>query len=90
MLLELDNPSKVICRTNAPIVEPVEKYENDGFKAGVVYPCGAVAMNDMLHVYYGGADSVVCAASADMKTFLKEMKTHKEPKLKKIQSSFFN
>lgn len=90
MLLDLENPSKVICRTSSPIVEPVEKYENDGFKAGVVYPCGAVSMNDMLHVYYGGADSVVCAASADMKTFLKEMKTHKEPKLRAIQSSFFN
>ncbi|MGE5041727.1 MAG: hypothetical protein ACM3IJ_02385 [Candidatus Levyibacteriota bacterium] len=90
MLLDLENPSKVLYRTNSPIVEPVEKYENDGFKAGVVYPCGAVAMNDKLHVYYGGADTVVCAASADLSTFLKEMKHNQEPKLRKIPNTLFN
>jgi len=90
MLLDLDNPSKVICRTNSPIVEPVEDYENAGFKAGVVYPCGAVVMNGNLNVYYGGADTVVCAASTDLNNFLKEMKMHKEPKLRKVSTPIFN
>jgi len=29
-------------------------YENEGWKAGVVYPCGAVVIDDRLFVYYGG------------------------------------
>jgi beta-1,2-mannobiose phosphorylase / 1,2-beta-oligomannan phosphorylase len=90
MLLDLENPSKVIARTNSPIVEPVESYENDGFKAGVVYPCGAVTMKNKLHVYYGGADTVVCAASTDLDRFLGEMKRNREPKLHRVRSPLFN
>ncbi len=90
MLLDLENPTKVLFRTNSPIIEPVENYENDGFKAGVVYPCGAVAVKDNLHVYYGGADTVVCAATADLPNFLKDMKRNKEPKMKMVKSNLFN
>ncbi len=90
MMLDKDNPSKVLYRTHTPIIEPNEDYENSGFKAGVVYPCGAVIMKDKLHVYYGGADTVVCAASADLDTFLDEMKHHQEPKLRKVSSTLFH
>ena len=90
MMLDHDNPSKVLYRTHMPIIEPVEHYENNGFKAGVVYPCGAVIMNNNLHVYYGGADTVVCAASANLDTFLKAMKQHKEIKLRKVTGKHFN
>ena len=90
MLLDHNDPSKVLARATSPIVEPVENYENDGFKAGVVYPCGAVIVNGKLHVYYGGADTVVCAASTDIDKFLWELKRNKEPKLKKVHTSIFN
>src|SRR5260221_7555459 len=63
MMLDRNNPSKVLYRTHSPIIEPNESYENDGFKAGVVYPCGAVIMDNTLNIYYGGADTVVCAAT---------------------------
>ncbi len=84
MMLDIDNPSKVLYRTHMPIIEPVEHYENNGFKAGVVYPCGAVIMNNKLFIYYGGADSYVNAATADIDTFLDEMKHNQEPKLRQI------
>lgn len=74
MLLDLDDPRKVLYRSNAPILEPVEKYENEGFKSGVVYPCGAIVKNDNLYVYYGGADSYVCVATANLNDFLTELK----------------
>lgn len=74
MLLDLNDPSKVLHRSNAPILEPIEAYENDGFKAGVVYPCGAIIKDDKLFVYYGGADSYVCVATANLDEFLKELK----------------
>lgn len=74
MLLDLKDPSKVLYRCNNPILEPTEWYENEGFKAGVAYPCGAVIMNGKLVVYYGGADTVICAAYAPLDKFLKELK----------------
>lgn len=73
MLLDLKDPTKVLRRSQSPILEPDEKYENDGFKAGVIYPCGAVVIKDTLYVYYGGADSYVCVATANLEEFLKEL-----------------
>lgn len=89
MMLDKEHPEKVLYRTSIPLIEPVEPYENNGFKAGVVYPCGAVIMDKKLHIYYGGADSYVNAASADLDTFLDEMKHHQEPKVKILSGSSF-
>lgn len=74
MLLDLNDPTTVLHRSNAPILEPREKYENEGFKNGVIYPCGAVVIDGILHVYYGGADSYVCVATAVFSEFLAELK----------------
>jgi predicted GH43/DUF377 family glycosyl hydrolase len=80
MLLDLKDPTKVIARSRKPILEPMARYENEGWKAGVVYPCGAAIINDRLFVYYGGADTVVCVASVKLNGFLEELATnHKEP-----------
>lgn len=81
MLLDLQSPEKVLHRTDEPILEPVEWYENGGNKCGVVYPCGAAVVKDKLFVYYGGADSFVCVATADLKSFLKELMATQKPKL---------
>jgi predicted GH43/DUF377 family glycosyl hydrolase len=59
MLLDLQDPTKVLARTKTPILEPLAAYENEGCKYGVIYPCGAVIIEDRLFVYYGGADMVV-------------------------------
>ena len=85
MLLDLKDPTRVLARTRSPILEPNATYENEGWKAGVVYPCGAVIINDRLFVYYGGADSVVCVASAKLEYFLEHLATdHKELKPESI------
>ncbi|MBA3724164.1 MAG: hypothetical protein H0W89_04740, partial [Candidatus Levybacteria bacterium] len=89
MVLDKDDPSKVLYRTNNPIVSPDMPYDNDGFKAGVVYPCGAVIKDDNLFVYYGGADTIVAAATENIDTFLDKMKNHKEPKLKRVKGPVF-
>ena len=76
MLLDLNDPTKVLYRSRTPILEPDVYYENQGFKAGVVYSCGAVVKDGELYVYYGGADSVTCVAMANLDTFLDELKTY--------------
>lgn len=74
MLLDLKDPTKVLHRTDAPILEPDHPMENEGFKPGIAYPCGAVIIGETLFVYYGSADSVVCVATANLNHFLSELK----------------
>jgi beta-1,2-mannobiose phosphorylase / 1,2-beta-oligomannan phosphorylase len=85
MLLDLKDPTKVLARTRVPILEPTTAYENEGWKSGVVYPCGAVIIDDRLFVYYGGADTVVCVASVKLEPFLEQLvMNHKESKLPSV------
>ena len=81
MLLDLNDPTKVLHRTDSPIIKPEEDYEMNGFKPGIVYPCGAVILKDQLMVYYGGADSHVCVATADLEEFLIDLTSDKTPHL---------
>lgn len=74
MILDINNPAKVLYRSQRPILEPTESYENEGYKYGVAYPCGAVELKEQLIVYYGGADTVVCAATAPINNFLEMLK----------------
>jgi predicted GH43/DUF377 family glycosyl hydrolase len=69
MLLDLVDPTKVLYRAAKPIISPDEYYENHG-KPGIVYAAGAVVRDGMLFVYYGGADKVVCVATAPLAEFL--------------------
>jgi beta-1,2-mannobiose phosphorylase / 1,2-beta-oligomannan phosphorylase len=73
MILDSEDPSKVLYRTSRPILEPDRHYENDG-KPGVVYPCGAVVLDNELFVYYGGGDKVVCCATARLNRFVDDIK----------------
>ena len=81
MLLDLNDPTKVLHRSSEPILEPDEWYENNGFKSGVVYVLGAVVKDGELLVYYGGADNYTCVASANLDKFLKALTRKAKPKL---------
>ncbi len=69
MLLDINNPSKVIARSPGPLLAPDCWYENDG-KPGIVYVCGAVVREEMLLVYYGGGDMHACVAQAPLQDVL--------------------
>jgi len=77
MLLDLDDPTKVIARSKGFILEPVEDYEMQGFYNGCVFPTGNVVKDDTLYVYYGGADRFVNVATCSLKELLKELKEGK-------------
>ena len=74
MLLDLNDPTHILGRLPHPLLQPDARYENDGLKAGVVYACGAALIDDLLHVYYGGADTVVCAATVSLARLLVELR----------------
>lgn len=73
MITDARDPSKILYNGEQPILEPDEWYENEGYKGGVVYSCGAVVKDGQLFVYYGGADKVSCVALADLDSFLREL-----------------
>jgi predicted GH43/DUF377 family glycosyl hydrolase len=81
MILDYNNPEKVIKRSKKPILSPELWYEND-WKPGILYPCGAVNKNGTLLIYYGGGDKYVCVASSPFDYFVESMMKDEKPKLK--------
>jgi len=71
MLLDSKDPTRVICRSDAPILEPEPPYEDR-----IAYPCGAVVNGDRLYVYYGANDKFVCVATAYLDEFLDGLLNH--------------
>lgn len=70
MILDADDPTRILYRSNKPLLEPIEDYENSGFKPGVIYCCGAFIKEDELYIYYGGADTVACVAHGKLADIL--------------------
>lgn len=75
MILDLNDPTKILYRSNKPLFEPIASYENDG-KPGVVYASGSLIMGDDLFVYYGGGDRNVCVAKTPLKPLLTWLKKY--------------
>jgi len=75
MLLDLENPTRVLARTREPILEPQMDFERQGVVSNVVFPDGMAVVNGTLSAYYGGADAVCCVANAPLKQFLDELET---------------
>ena len=70
LLLDLEDPTKVIARTRDWILQPEESYETEGLYPGVCFPCGKVVINGTLFVYYGGADKYVGLATCPLDELL--------------------
>ncbi len=69
MILDSNDPTKILYRSPQAILEPDAHYENDG-KPGVVYASGAVVIGNNLAVYYGGGDKHVCIAQTPLDNLL--------------------
>jgi len=59
LLLDLDEPGKVLCGAREPILTPDAGFEREGFVPSVVFPTGIVRRDEVLQVYYGAADTAV-------------------------------
>jgi len=62
VLLDAEDPNKIIAKTKEPILEPEEKYEVEGFFGNVVFTCGVLFEDNIVKIYYGGADNVMALA----------------------------
>jgi predicted GH43/DUF377 family glycosyl hydrolase len=71
-LLDKDDPSKLLKRTRAPILEP-EPGERDGYVPNVVYSCGALLRGRDLLLPYGVADNFTAFATLQVDALLDAM-----------------
>jgi len=66
-LHDVTDPSIVRGVSDGWILQPEEPYEITGYVPNVVFSCGAVAEGDgTLKIYWGGADTVMCAGTANI------------------------
>ena len=81
-LLDLENPFRVLRRSDEWIFGPEELYEREGDVRDVVFPCGWVLdkPSDKVRMYYGCADSCIALATASLSDLLEYIKSCPEPK----------
>lgn len=70
-LLDPGDPCRITFQTDATLLEPEMDYEESGIVRNVVFPCGAVLLNEEIYLYYGGADKVVGVAKMKLKDLMK-------------------
>ncbi|TWT54819.1 Beta-1,4-mannooligosaccharide phosphorylase [Rubripirellula amarantea] len=62
LLLDRDQPGRVLARSSQPIMQPSTDYELHGFVPNVVFPTAMLDRDEELHVFYGAADTYIAAA----------------------------
>jgi len=80
-LLDLEDPRRVLRRSDEWVVAPRAIYEVTGDIPNVVFPCGAVldAASGELRVYYGAADTCVGLLTAAIGDVLDWLRTQPAP-----------
>lgn len=63
LLLDLEDPSIVLARSEEPIMEPIMPYEQNGFFGNVIFSNGHCVSGDIITLYYGASDEVICGAT---------------------------
>ena len=75
-LTDLNDPSKILARSDSPIMEPIMDYEQTGFFGNVVFTNGHLVDGDQVTIYYGASDEHICGARFSIQEILDSL-THK-------------
>ena len=75
LLLDIDDPTRILARSRTPLMEPTAPYEQKGFFGNVVFSNGQIVKGDNITLYYGASDSVVCGATLSIAAILAHLKT---------------
>ncbi|WP_117168641.1 glycoside hydrolase family 130 protein [Paraliobacillus sediminis] len=81
VILDLNEPSKVLYRSKNLILTPEKWYEERGFVANVIFPCATLQDADTgrISIYYGAADTYVGVAYTTVDEIVNYVKeTHEE------------
>ncbi len=73
MLLDLEDPTKVLGIYDKPLIAPDLPYETDeGFRQNVIFPGGMILEDSgEVKIYYGASDTYECVATADVNDLIK-------------------
>lgn len=72
LLLDRDNPMKIVGAIQYPLLEPKLSYEKKGIVPQVTFPSGALIHDGIASLYYGAADTVSAVATTPLDLLLKE------------------
>ncbi len=75
LLLDLNDPGRVLHRTPDWLMEPEADYEIEGFYRGVCFPCGTVVIDGTLFVYYGGGDKYCAVATCPFEALVDHLRS---------------
>lgn len=80
LLLDTEDPRKVIARTPEPVFEPETDLEKNSslIYPGCVFPCAHIVVGDEVFIYYGAGDQYVCMATAKLKNLIDYVLKYKE------------
>jgi predicted GH43/DUF377 family glycosyl hydrolase len=65
VLLDKDDPSRVIGRSRVPLVQP-ERSAREGYVPNVVYSCGAMKFGDRIVLPYAVSDTFSTVATVEI------------------------
>lgn len=65
MILDAADPSRVLCRTSVPLLEPETEHERIGTVGDVVFPTATEEVDGQVFVFYGMADAKIGVARLD-------------------------
>ncbi len=70
-ILNGEDPTQVVGRTNVPILSPREEYERIGDVTNLVFSCGAIIEpNDEVKLYYGASNSCICVGTTGVQNIV--------------------
>lgn len=80
-LLDREDPCRVLRRSDEWVFAPETSYERQGDVNGVVFPCGWVLdpARGVVRLYYGGADTCLALATAELSDLLSYLGTCPTP-----------
>jgi len=70
VLLDLEEPTQVIRRSDEWVFGPKAAYEREGDVDDVLFPCGWTIKDGVINMYYGAADSCIAVATAKLDELL--------------------
>ena len=77
MLLDRQDPLKVLARSPLPIMEPLGEFESSGAYPNCIFPCANVVVGDEIFLYYGAADLYCCLAVIKFRDALNYIKQYR-------------
>lgn len=87
VLLDLENPLKIVGEVKRSFFVPYEEYELYGRVPNVVFPSGAIIKKQRVYLYYGAADTSSCVATLQLNMLIEQLLFVKKRALSRFEGN---